>query len=229
VAVIVMRTEMLKPLGCARLPVAVTATYETLTSMAAGAFLALLLLPYLGALPEEVSRRVVWVGVIAGLPLGLGLVNKIVAKAASRSKGPDARPLPSPPVLLLMQGLLQGAFGWCLLGLSLACTIRALAPQPLEWTWPSYFGDLAAAALSYVAGFVVPTPGGLGGREFVLQKALGLRFEQVFTIGAEQAIGLSVVVALVLRLVWTVAEVLLAVALYLWKPSVPDHLANQPV
>ena len=112
-----------------------------------------------------------------------------------------------------------------MLGLSLACTLRALVPVSLDWTLPGYLADLASIALAYVVGFVVPTPGGLGGREFVLQKALALRFEHAFTMPMDQALGLSVIVALVLRLVWTAAEVVIGVPLYLWKPRSP---APQP-
>ncbi len=56
--VILMRVGMLRHDAHAHpIPVAVTATYETLCSMAAGALLGVLLLPQLGVLPVEVSGK----------------------------------------------------------------------------------------------------------------------------------------------------------------------------
>lgn len=212
--VIGIRVAMLGSPGT-KLAVGVTATYETLASMAAGALLGVLLLPYLGVLPAVISGNVVLLAGVAALPLALGVTNKLAVRVAAKSRGPDAPPLPSPPVLLLGQGLLHGACGWCLLGLSLGLVVRAVAPQPPAWDVPTYLGDLAAAALSYVVGFVVlVAPGGLGAREIVLQHALTRRF--VGPLDEPVAAGLAVVVALVLRLVWTVAELGVALALWWW-------------
>jgi uncharacterized membrane protein YbhN (UPF0104 family) len=219
--VIVIRVGMLRAVGGRPLPVAVTATYETLTSMAAGALLGVLLVPWLGVLPEVVSGNIVLVLGVAALPLALGVLNRLAVRIAARSRDPGAPPLPSPSLPLLARGLLQGACGWCLLGLSLGLTIRAVAPDPPAWNLDGYLGDLAAVGLSYVVGFVVlVAPGGIGAREFVLQHALTLRSAPQF--GEAVAAGQAVVVALVLRLVWTVAEVALALGLYFWKPPAAE-------
>ena len=71
----------------------------------------------------------------------------------------------------------------------------------------AYVQEVAATAVMYVAGFVVlVAPGGVGARELVLQQALTpvLRPE-----AGDAANGLAAVIALVLRLVWTVAELTL--------------------
>ncbi|MDB5306680.1 MAG: hypothetical protein JWO38_882 [Gemmataceae bacterium] len=218
VAVIVIRMEMLRLVGAHRLPVAVTATYETLSSMGAGAMVAAVLLPWIAVLPEEVSRNIAVVVAIAGLPLGLGILNNLVARRVAKVRGPDARPLPSPPLSLLGQGLLQGAVGWCLLGLSLALTVEAVAPDPPAWHPDTCLTDLGAVALSYVAGFVVlVAPGGIGVRELVLEYALRPQF--LATSGPTLAGAQAAVVALILRLTWTVAEICLALALYAWRPG----------
>lgn len=217
--VIGIRVAMLGRPGT-RLAVGVTATYETLASMAAGALLGVLLLPYLGEMPEVVSANVVLLAGVGAVPFAVWLLGKLAARIAAKRQGPDARPLPSPSILLLAQGLLHGACGWCLLGLSLGLVVRAVAPEPPPWDVPTYLGDLAAAAVSYVLGFVVlVAPGGVGVREFVLQHALALRFAP--SLGEPVAAGLAVVIALVLRLVWTVAELLAAVVLWRWgaKPE----------
>jgi hypothetical protein len=212
--VIVMRVGMLGAPGT-RLAVGMTATYETLTNMAAGTLLGIVLLPYLGVLPAVVSTNTGWFFGIAVLPLLLAVLNKLAVRVAAR-RGPDAPALPSPSLLLLAQGLLHGVCGWCLLGLSLGLVIRAVVPDPPTWTATIYLGDLAAVALSYVLGFVVLfAPGGLGVRELVLQHALIRQFASVADESA--AAGLAVVVALVLRLVWTIAELVLAGALWMRK------------
>jgi hypothetical protein len=212
--VILLRVGMLGSPGT-RLAVGLTATYETLTSMAAGTLLGIALLPYLGVLPPALAGNVSLLFALAGLPIALALLNKLAARIAARRRGPDARPLPSPSVLLLAQGLLHGVCGWCLLGLSLGLVIQAVVPNPLPWDGPDYLSDLAAVGLSYVLGFVVlVAPGGLGVRELVLQHALTRRFSG----GEDEAVaaGTAAVVAIVLRLVWTVAELLLATLLWAW-------------
>ena len=68
--VILMRVAMLRHDAHAHpIPVAVTATYETLSSMAAGALLAVLLLPYLGVLPVELSGQTTALIAVAALPV----------------------------------------------------------------------------------------------------------------------------------------------------------------
>jgi glycosyltransferase 2 family protein len=220
--VILMRVGMLRHSVHAHpIPVAVTATYETLSSMAAGALLAVLFLPYLGVLPVELSGRTTALLAVAALPLGLGLLNKLAVRIAKTRRGPDARPLPAPSLWLLAQGLLHGACGWCLLGLSLALVIRAVTPWSgaLVDTYPA---DLGAVATSYVAGFVaLVAPGGLGIREWVLQITLAPRFTE--QLGNQAAAALAVIIALVLRLTWTVAEVVLALTLYFIHPRPQSH------
>jgi glycosyltransferase 2 family protein len=217
--VILIRMDMLRHEAHAHpLPVAVTATFETLSSMAAGAFLGFLMLPYLGVLPPEFSGTTIAFVAVAALPVGLGVLSKLAARVVAKRRGPNARPLPAPSLFLLAQGLLHGALGHCLLGLSLALTVRAIAPEvaPLSVTYPV---ELGAVAICYVAGFVIlVAPGGLGVREWVLQVLLAPWF--VAALGPEHAASLAVIIALILRLVWTIAEVILALTLYFIHPRV---------
>ncbi len=216
--VILIRVAMLRSaVGGRPLPVAITATYETLTSMAAGAIIGIALLPWIGVVPEVVSRNIGFVFAAAALPLVLGLLNKVAARRVAKWRGPDAPPLPSPPLGLLIQGLLQGACGWCLLGVSLTLAVHAVAPVPPAWTWPTYLADLGAIALSYVSGFfMLFVPGGLGVRELVLEFALKPRF--IADSGETLAAAQAVVIALVLRLTWLASEAVCALGFYLWQP-----------
>lgn len=216
--VILIRVAMLKSaVGARPLAVGVTATYETLSSMAAGALLGLVLLPWVGVLPDVVSANLVFIAGFAALPLALGLVNKVAARRMAKWKGPDAPPLPSPPLTLLAQGLLHGAAGWCLLGVSLVLTVRAVAPHPPPLTPDAYLSNLGAVCLAYVSGFVVlVAPGGLGVRELVLEYALRPQFAG----GSAEAIAAAqaAVIALVLRLTWTLAELPVTLGLLAWRP-----------
>ena len=134
------------------------------------------------------------------------------------------RPLPAPSVLLLAQGLLHGACGHCLLGVSLGLAVHAVVPEApgLAESYPAYLG---ANAIAYVGGFLFFfSPGGLGAREAVLQTTLAAVL--VAGVGTGPAGALAIVIALLLRLTWTAAEVALAAALYFVHPPaapIPHH------
>ena len=59
-----------------------------------------------------------------------------------------------------------------LLGASLEVVLRSLDLAPGPWSISSWLRSTAFVALSYVAGFIASTPGGLGVREFLLQQFL---------------------------------------------------------
>jgi hypothetical protein len=231
--VLLMRVMLLKPSGVHPAVVGVTATYETLTSMAAGAVLGACLLPWtgFGDRVEEKVGPVIWIGLaaVAGLPLVLGVLNRVAARLAHKRRGPDARPLPSPSVGLLARGLLQDALGWCLLGLSLWATVQGVSPSPAALTGDALLQCLAAVAVSYVAGFVIlVSPGGLGAREAVLLVMLTGPLRE--SAGEALAAPLAAVVAIVLRLVWTAFEVGCALMLYWFaRPTRVRHADPIPV
>jgi uncharacterized membrane protein YbhN (UPF0104 family) len=222
VAVVVMRVGLLRHHGGQPIVVAVTATFETLTSMSAGALFAVMFLPALGVLPPEIAGRTTALVAVGALPIGLAILSKLAARIVRNRRGPDARPLPAPSVTMLAQGLVHGACGYCLLALALALTVRGLVPDAPPLTPDAYAADLAAVGLAYVAGFVVlVAPGGLGVREFILATFLAKPLTPV--LGEQSAHGMGVVVALVLRLTWTISEVLLGLILYAIKPATPSH------
>lgn len=220
VMVILIRMAMLRRDGYAVLPVAVTATYETLTSMGAGALVGVLLLPYLGVLPVAVSGKTTLLLALAALPIGLGVLNEYAVRMVNRKRGPDALALPAPSLWLLAQGLLHGICGWCLLGGSLSLVIGSIDTGPQAGPLldaSDFLPNLSAVSLAYVAGFVIlVAPGGLGVRELVLVEVLSTRFAR--TLGTETAEGVAAVAALLLRLSWTVAEVVAAAVVYFLRP-----------
>jgi uncharacterized membrane protein YbhN (UPF0104 family) len=131
---------------------------------------------------------------------------RIAGLVSSPIPGVGREAMPRLTGKLLGQGMLWSTAGWILLGLSQLAVIRSFErggawARVVEGLVPMV---IASVALATVAGFVVAVlPGGLGVREGVLMLAL------------EPALGpdRSVVAALVLRLVWVVAE--LAAALIL--------------
>jgi uncharacterized membrane protein YbhN (UPF0104 family) len=212
--VLLIRVGLLRPTGVSPAVVAVTAGYETLTNMAAGAMLAASLVPLVGVGGTYVSGNTLLLVGIAALPAGAWLFIKIAGRIARRARGPDARPLPNPPVWLLLAGLLQAAVGWCLLGISLGAAVHGVHPEPPPPSAAGFVRLLAAVAAAYVVGFIVlVSPGGLGPREFLLKEFLAADFAGQLPDSTAEAT--AVVVALVLRLVWTVFEVMVAAGWYL--------------
>ena len=208
--VILLRVGMLRGQGLSPTVVAVTATYETLTSMAAGAVVGVALLPWTGLDIELVSVKGFSLLGLALLPLALVALTLLARRVGAK----HAHTLTIPPVLLLARGVLQAMVGWALLGLSLWCVTAGLSPEVPEWIADDYLKCAAAVALSYVIGFVVlVSPGGLGAREVVLQQVLGG--------------PVAAVVALVLRLIWTAFEAIAAGALYFL--AAPARVSQSPM
>jgi hypothetical protein len=193
------------------LPLPVQGGDADLAENAAGALLAVLLLPWAGLtdrLPGGAWLALLGLGL---LPVAAGALHKVGARIAEKRRGAAAR-WPAPPVWVLLLGLVEAAVGWGLLALGLWCTVEGLSFGDGRLTGPRFLADLAAVSLSYVAGFVIlVSPGGLGVREWVLQQVLAGYFAP-----HPAAAGRAAMVALAVRLVWTLAEVLLAAGLYGW-------------
>jgi hypothetical protein len=199
-----------------RLSVAVlTAFYEVLTTMAAGALLSAVLLALQGNLAvEEQHTALGWHPVLLGglllcllgVPLLPGVFNLLVERLARRFQTVESLRLPRLRSAALLQGLLLTGCGWVLMGAGLWATLAAVLPEPplLSAAWGRC---LAALGLAYVAGFLVlVVPSGVGVREFVLLQLLG------------PDTPLIAVAVLVLRLVWTTAELVMAGVVY-WLPG----------
>jgi uncharacterized membrane protein YbhN (UPF0104 family) len=124
--------------------------------------------------------------------------------------------LPNIRFVYLLEGLAFAAVGWLLLGASFAAALRGIVGAD----WPLL--DVRTArlpaimGLSYVIGFVVLiAPGGLGVREFLLTLLLTPELVGVQGMAIEDARATVVLAVLVLRLVWTVAELFTAIICWL--------------
>lgn len=207
---------------CVRLGTAIlTAFYEVLTTMAAGALIAAVVF----ALEPPRVADLAWppwlTGVLLlgliGVPLLPMVFNFLVARLAAKLPSVQALDLPRLRLSTLLEGLGLTLLGWGLLGLGLWAMLQAALPDPPPLTAAIWLQVTAALALSYVAGFLaLVMPGGVGVREFFLLQLLAWAGPQ----------GLIAVAVLLTRLTWTAGELLLAAALVPWKNKTPDRIAS---
>jgi len=207
--VVVLRTMLIRAGDGRRLRVGLSVLYETLACMGTGAVVAgvflVLTRPFqwvflagagamaaalLGALHPAIFR---WIGKLASLPFN----------------GSQEECLSPPWRMTLRGGLPLQVIGWFLSGISVYASIRAMG------VGDAGVHDLrvctAVAGLSTAAGFlVIFMPAGIGVRELVIIQLLTPR------IGPVQA----VVASLLVRTVWTLAELVLAGVLWAAAPSV---------
>ena len=186
---------------------ALTGAYETLTTMAAGALLAALVLL---TQPHHDPGQI-WIAlgllILAGVPIVPWVFNRVVARLAARFNTAQlALPRLGPSTLII--GLAVTACGWCLLGGSLVLVLRTLGADVDPGRADDWLRCTAAVAVAWVVGFAVSTPGGIGPREVLLYLALTPLYLK----------PRAVLAAILLRLLWTVAELLCAGVVY-WFPS----------
>jgi len=205
--VVVMRTTMLAVHGAKPALAAVSVFYETFTMMAVGALLsAIVILVKYPTRTEWLWGSVLMVG-ITGLPTFPPIFEQIVRRlrASKRDEAEASHELRriGPATFLSGWGLMTIA--WFLMGLSVWATVRGAGFSAEnhslgeEWT----IGTIAAA-LSVVIGFLSFIPGGFGVRDGVLFSVLGWIY-----LDAE-----AMVTAVLVRLVWLVAELLVSIILY---------------
>lgn len=219
-----------------------TAFYEVLTTMAAGALLGavlvLLLLPDApSALEWQALHRLVTTGSAAPALLGRGplalvavalfvpiavpllppLFNRVAHRLSLPFREKDAAPLARLEARVLPEGLVLTTIGWALLGASTWAALRATAPA-LPWTWALAGRVTAFMGIAYVIGFaVLVMPGGLGVRELFLTLLLAPELVRELGLGEEEARRTVLAAVVVLRVSWTVAELLTAAVVW-WLP-----------
>ncbi len=230
-----LRTSLVHKHGVGVGLAALTAFYEVLTTMAAGVLVAAVLFAVLGTdagagLNAETLRHLLWleqpgeggvqrsVAVLLSLllfaaflvPLHPAIFNRLVFQRTGET--------PVPPdglrrirFVYLLEGLAFAAAGWLLLGASFAVALRGIVGAD----WPLL--DLRTArlpaimGLSYVIGFVIViAPGGIGVREFMLTLLLTPELVGIQEMDSKAARATVVLAVLVLRLVWTTAELVTA-------------------
>jgi hypothetical protein len=216
---LVLRVGLIRGAGVSAGIATLTAMYETLTLMASGALLAVFLFSF-QALESDHRWKAFALLAVAGIPILPGVFNRLVALLSRKAK----TPLPRLRATTLLLGLALTSCTWALMGLSLGAALQALLPEAPPWDLEAWGRHTAFVATAYVLGFVtLVTPGGLGVREAVLQRLLAP--ELGAGLPPEQAAAVAAVVALVVRLVWTVGEVLLAAGAWF----LPAPVGREPV
>ncbi len=202
----------------------ITAFYELLTTMAAGALVAavvfLLHPPEITGLKWHPLFTVLLLLGLCGLPLLPGIFNFLTQGIAKRFSQVEALRLHRIRIVSLVEGLLITTCGWACLGLAVWCLFQAVLPEPPPLTPAIWAQFCASIGLAYVAGFLAfVLPGGVGVREYFLRELLGFA-------GPDQWIAAAV---LLLRLVWTTAELVLsAILLFVKRPARNDGAAASP-
>ncbi|MCE9606940.1 MAG: YbhN family protein [Planctomycetia bacterium] len=204
--VVVMRTSMLVVHGAKPALAAVSVFYETFTMMAVGAMVSavVIVLKY----PERTDwlwGSLAMVG-ITGLPTIPPVFEQIVRRLRS-GKGDEAtasHELRRIGLATFLSGWGLMTVAWIMMGLSIWATARGAGftsgrSLAEEWT----IGTIAAA-LSVVIGFLSFIPGGFGVRDGVLFSVLGWIYGN----------AAAMVTAILVRLVWLVAELAVSIILY---------------
>jgi hypothetical protein len=215
--VVVLRTGLIRGPAVDTAVAAVSVIYESLTMMAVGSCLAAVVL--LGWHPGQ--RLFGWLSLAMLFATVLPTLPPVFRRLArwgglERRSAAAAQQLTPPSFGRLALGWVGIAAGWVCMGLSLWAALRALdargpaghPPDPLAGL-PVY---TAAVALATVAGFVSLIPGGMLVRESVLLALL------TPLAGAPNAL----VVAVLLRLVSIVAELLAAGTMYVMQRQIQN-------
>jgi len=209
--VVVMRTSMLVPHGAKPALAAVSVFYETFTMMAVGALVSAIVLVV--KYPERtdwLGGAILMVG-ITGLPTFPPIFERIVRRlrASKADEAEASHELRRIGLINFLTGWGLMTIAWFLMGLSIWAVARGAGfssadtasqwPLTQEWTICTI-----AAALSVVIGFLSFIPGGFGVRDGVLFSVLGWVYDD----------AAAMVTAILVRLVWLVAELLVSIILY---------------
>lgn len=204
--VVLLRTVLVKGPHCRIEVAAVTVVYETMVFMAVAAVLAAFVVLIQGPLGEHLNYVHVSLLLAGAVPLVIPSVfNAIMERlTAPLRKLPDGThaPFPKLDMRILTLGIFLQAACNVLVGTSLAFVVLSVRPDVNPWPMlPELVAKLAAAT---VLGFVIPTPAGLGTREWAIMVLLQ---DQV---GADYA----ALIALLTRLTWLVSECTIVAILY---------------
>lgn len=234
--VVILRSGLLRH-DRTRASIAAAAVFlETLTMMAAGAFLsALILLIRFRDMPNGGWLTLLAIGmmVVSGLPVLPPVFRMMALRVGIGRNDPEIiHKLNGLNLQTLVTGWVLTTFCWILLGLSLWATVRGIGIEtgPLSGCLLRF---ILAASLSVVLGFVTMIPGGIFVREFamaqvliayfadLLMEAQGMPYQDALAVATTQAIA----VAAVQRGISILAE--LTVSTLLFKS--PGQASSQPI
>jgi uncharacterized membrane protein YbhN (UPF0104 family) len=206
--VVVLRTDGVRSERVDTTVAAASVFVETLTMMAVGAFVAAAIL--LATTDQsQLGLLAVVLMLCSGIPTLPPIFRRIVRTIQLRKiseniddaiRGLNFR--------LALVGWLTISVGWYLLGLSLWATLQAIpgTEQTLAATFDIMLLSTASVALAMVAGFLSLLPGGVGVRDYLVMALVAPVF------GSNV---IAVCSAVLLRLVWLLAELMSCAILWL--------------
>lgn len=212
VMVVVLRTALVRSARVEAPVAAVCVFFETLTMMAVGAVLAAAILATW--FRDQWLLALIALGLMAaaGLPTVPPVFRRLVRAArVGRTDPAVAEKIARAGFRTVALGWLYMTVGWCLMALSLWAVLMAMGFPDLDAVrqFPRY---VASVSLAIVAGFLSLVPGGAVVREAVLSELLVPYFA---TVGSsEVAPAAAVVSAVMLRVVWLIAELVASFLLY---------------
>jgi uncharacterized membrane protein YbhN (UPF0104 family) len=153
-----------------------------------------------------------------GVPILPPVFNRLAQRASSPFRQADAVSLPRVTWPCLAEALALSCGTWLLFAASQGAVFQAIFPQPPAWSWELLARYAARFALGYVSSFLIfVVPGSFGVREFALAFFLVPEVCTLTGMPGAQALPRVIVAVLILRLIWTLAEALMAGVLY-WLP-----------
>jgi uncharacterized membrane protein YbhN (UPF0104 family) len=215
----------------------VTAFYEVLTTMASGTLLAAVLFWFFWPATSHgfdaglirslltledvdftrLDRKILVVlSLLVFGTVGVPILPHVFNLVVRRLSVPYHEAVAEPPYIkptALIEGLVLTAGGWLLLAASMWAVFQGIANHWTSLSWEMWGSYTAYLSLAYVLGFVIfLVPNGLGVREYFLTLFLAP------DACNGEARANAVLVVILLRLVWTIAELLVAVVIY-WMPG----------
>jgi glycosyltransferase 2 family protein len=203
--VVILRTGLIRSHRVDTGLAAASVFLETLTMMSVGAFLAAAILMVWFA--EQ--RFLFWVSLglvsVAGLPTLPPVFSRLARLAGvGRSNPATAAKLAGLGYPLLVGGWIAMTVGWVLMALSLWAVLRGMGLAETDLLEQIHLYT-ATVALAVVGGFASMIPGGAVVREVVLTELLGRQLGE----------STALIAAVLLRLVWLLAEMVISGILYL--------------
>jgi uncharacterized membrane protein YbhN (UPF0104 family) len=205
--VIVLRAGLLRRQQVDAVLATATVFLETLTTMAVGAILAAAIVGIWFRENWLLVLAALGMAAVTGLPVWPPIFRRVaMLLRVGRTSPALIERLAELDYRTLLTGWLGIAAGWFLIGLSLWAARRAIGLESTDLMVDAV-RFTAAVALATVAGFLSFIPGGFGVRDVVLMEVLALGF-------AQDAAATALVSAVLLRLVWLLAELAISAILY---------------
>lgn len=207
--VAVIRLGLLKPYQVDAATGVLSIFGETLAMMSIGAVLAGAIIAVQFRDRPDIACMAAAMAVLAGLPITPPILRFALRWMRRRrfAQTPDDHAADKLTWRVMVPGWLGITLGWCLLGVSMWATMKALnVPSTRDLSIVQLPWITASYAISVVAGFITMLPGGLGMREWVMMELVEPSFGPV----------VALLTPVLHRMMSLVSELVVSSILYLW-------------